>query len=59
MRVIDIDFDNILFNEKSYKTYENNLIYDISCNTFMGAKPLNIWSEKIDGLIKNYEELYI
>ena len=58
MRVIDIDFDNILFNEKSYKTYENNLIYDISCNTFMGAKPLNIWSE-IDGLIKNYEELYI
>ena len=58
MRVIDIDFDNILFNEKSYKTYENNLIYDISCNTFMGAKPLNIWSE-IDVLIKNYEELYI
>ena len=29
MRVIDIDFSNILLNEKSYKTYENILISDI------------------------------
>ena len=26
MRVIDIDFDNILLNEKSYQTSENILI---------------------------------
>ena len=35
MRVIDIDFSNILLNEKSCKTYENILIYDISYKTFM------------------------
>ena len=35
MRVIDIDFSNILLNEKSCKTYKNILIYDISYNTFM------------------------
>ena len=26
MRVIDVDFDNILLDEKSYQTYENILI---------------------------------
>ena len=31
MRVIDIDFSDILLNEKSYKTY-NILIYDILYN---------------------------
>ena len=36
MRVIDIDFSDILLNEKSY---ENIFIYDISYKTFMGAKP--------------------
>ena len=29
MRVLHIDIDNILLDEKSYKTYENILIYDI------------------------------
>ena len=37
MRVMDIDFDNILLDEKLYKTYKNILIYDISYKTFMGA----------------------
>ena len=45
MRIIDIDFSDILFDKKSY---ENILIYDISYKTFMGAKPLGIWFEKID-----------
>ena len=40
MRLEDINF-NILLEEKSYKTYENILIYDISYKTFMGAKPLH------------------
>ena len=51
-RVIDIDFSDILLDEKSY---ENILIDDISCKTFMGAKPLRIWFEKIDRFIKTYD----
>ena len=46
MRVVDIDFEDLLLDEKSYKTYENILIYDISYKTFMSAKPLRIWFEK-------------
>ena len=48
MRVRDIDFSDILLDEKSY---ENILIYDISCKTFMCAKSLRIWFEKIDGFV--------
>ena len=32
MRVINIDFNNILLSEKSYKTYKNTLIYDTKWN---------------------------
>ena len=46
MRVIDIDFDNILFDKNSYKAYETILIYGISYKTFMAAKPLRIWLQK-------------
>ena len=53
MRVFD--FDKILLDEKSYKTHGNILIYDISCKTFMGAKPLHIRFETIDGFIKIYD----
>ena len=52
MRVVDIDFDNILLEEKSYKTCENILIYEISYKTFVGSKPLRIWLKNIDGFIK-------
>ena len=34
------------------KSYENISIYDISCKTFMGKKPLSIWFKKIDWFIK-------
>ena len=47
-------FDNVLLEEKSYKTYKNILIYDISYKTFMGAKPLRIRFNKIDEFIKIY-----
>ena len=30
MRLVDIDSDNILLDEKSYKIYKNILIYGIS-----------------------------
>ena len=39
MRVIDINFVDILLDEKKY---ENILIYDISCKSFMGSIPLCI-----------------
>ena len=55
MRVIDIDFSDILLNEKLYKTYGNVPIYDISYKTFMGAKPLRICFKKVDGFIKIYD----
>ena len=52
MRVGDFDFD-ILLNEKSYEnSFENSSIYVISYKTFMGAKPLCITFNKINGFIK-------
>ena len=55
MKVVDINFDNILLDEKSYKnSYENILIYDISYKTFMGEKRLRIRFDKVDGFIKIY-----
>ena len=51
MRFIDIDFSDILLDEKSY---ENILIYDVSYKTFMGAKALRIWFEKVK-FIKIYD----
>ena len=58
MRHIDINFNDILLDEKSHKNiknYINILIYDISFETFMGAKPLRIRFDKIDGFIKVYD----
>ena len=38
MKVIDIDFENILLHKKSYKDkYKNILIHDISYKNFIGA----------------------
>ena len=51
----NICFDDILLDEKSYKTSKNILIYDISYKTFMGAKPLDIRFDEIDGFIKIHD----
>ena len=51
MRVIDIDFINILLNKKSYKRYENILTYGILYKTYIGSKPLRIRFDDIDGFI--------
>ena len=55
IRVRDSNFSNILLEEKSYKTYENSLIHDISYKTFMVAKLLRIMFDEIDRLIKTYD----
>ena len=52
IRYIDVIFNNILLDKKSYKKCKNILIYDISYELFMGAKPLLIRFDKIDGFIK-------
>ena len=47
----DIDFSDILLDEKLYKENNQNiLIYDISYKTSIGAKPLRIRFNKIDGI---------
>ena len=48
-KIKDFHFDNILINEKSYK---NILVYEISYKTLIGAKPLRIRFDKVDGFIK-------
>ena len=55
MRVVDIDFDNILSDERSYKTYENILTYGSSYKNLMGEKPLHISFDKVDVFIKIYD----
>ena len=53
MRVIDVDFNNILTDKKSYK---NLLIYNISYKMFVVEKPQRIWLDKIEGFIKTDNE---
>ena len=49
----DFDFDkNILLDEKSY---ENILVYSISCKTLSGANPLRIRFNKVDAFIRVYD----
>ena len=46
---IDINFSNILLDEK---LYENISVYDISCKSSTGPKPLCIRFDKIDRFIR-------
>ena len=46
IKVEDFEFNKILTNQKPY---ENILVYGISCKTFIGAKPLSIRINKVDG----------
>ena len=58
MRVwdIDIDFSDILLNQKLYKEkYDNMLIYDISYKTSMSANPMHVSFDEIDGFIKIHD----
>ena len=37
------------------KSYEHNLIHDVSCKTLIGAKSLRIKFEKVDRCIRDYD----
>ena len=52
---IDIDFNNVLLSKKSYKTFENILIYGIAYKPFMGSKLLHIRFDEIVRFIKIYD----
>ena len=50
MKIVDLDFKNILLDEKSY---QNILVYHVSYKTFIGAKPLRIVLNKVDIFIRD------
>ena len=51
IKIEDFDFNNILLDKKSCEII---LIYDISNKTLIGAKPLHIKFDKVDGFIRVY-----
>ena len=52
IKIEDFDFGNILLDEKSYETI---MIYDVLYKTLIGAKPLRIMFNKVDGFIRDYD----
>ena len=54
MRDADVYSGDILLDEKSYKTYQYILIYDISYKIFVSLILLHIEFDKVDGFIKIY-----
>ena len=52
IKIDKFDFDNILLDEKLYKSI---LIYCISYKTLLDAKPLRIRFDKVDGFIRAYD----
>ena len=52
IKLEDVDFDNILVDEKSH---ENILVYNISYKILIGPKPVHIRFDKIDGFITIYD----
>ena len=55
IRVWDVNFSDILLDQKSYKTYKDILIYDISYKISIDATPLRIRFDEINGYIKIYD----
>ena len=51
-RIEVFDFDNVLLHKKSY---ENILAYGISHKSLIGARPLRIRFNKVDGFIRVYD----
>ena len=52
IKIEGFDFDNILLDEK---LYEYILAYGISYKTLIGAEPLRIRFDKVDGFIRVYD----
>ena len=51
-KIEDLDFDNALIDEKSYR---NILVYDISYKALFCSKPLQIRFDEVDGFIRVYD----
>ena len=51
IKVEDFNLDNTFIDEKPYK---NILVNEILCKTLIGAKPLCIGFDKVDGFIMVY-----
>ena len=52
IKIEDFNFGNILIDEKSY---ENVLVYSILYKILIGAKPIRIRLDKVDGFVKVYD----
>ena len=53
IKIEDFVLGNILIDEKSY---ENILVYDVLYKNLIGAKPLRIRFDKVNGFIRIYDE---
>ena len=51
-KIKDFDVNSILIDEKSH---DNTLLYNVSCKTLIGTKPLLIRFDKINGFIRVYD----
>ena len=54
----DIYSVDILLDEKSYETNKNILLYNISYKTSTGPKPVRTRFDKIDGLIRVFDDKF-
>ena len=52
MKIENFDFDDILINEKSC---ENIFVNNISYKTLMGAKPVRIVFDDVNGFVRVYD----
>ena len=52
IKFADFGFDNILLAENSCKSI---LINNVSYKTLIGAKPLRVISDKVDGFVRDYD----
>ena len=54
IEIQNFDFDNNILDEKCEG---NNLMYDVLYKTMIGAKPLDIMFDKVNGFITDYDEV--
>ena len=53
-KIEGFDLNNILLSEKSY---EKILMYDVLYKTLIGAKPLRIIVDKVNGFIRDFDRM--
>ena len=52
IEIQNFDFDNNILDEK---WEDNNLMYDVLYKIMIGAKPLDIMFDKVNGFITDYD----